>query len=399
MNPLVFLQSIDADPEQKTVKVDKKHWTGSWVSSVIFAHIDIHHTLHAHEQYQLCSIDRSLSFEFHSRVFKQLFHLVDQLIQRPLTMQWKFILHVCLKLFTIHLKFLSTMKKDLPSDASISHIDWTRFATTKDLQIWFDTLLNFVVRVEGDSSIEPILAQQVCKAMLAIVDQQMPSSIEKLIFIDSSIREDRSALCTEQLLIELSSNAMLWNWIQLLLNEKHANCPAFSILFSMLDLYFEPSLEKRLRTSLQQLFDRFQQFLVMQLIKNDRTVVPLLLQYLARLFHHTNDDLIQSVLIGIDLITSNDEDLDFTLIQPILFEILTLLTDVIRQSLSFNHSYCTYLYWIFGKTSHRLIVGPLKDPLETKYADLLTSPLLSGGCERNSSEQKFLMSIYHNTGE
>jgi len=94
-------------------------------------------------------------------------------------MEWKFILHVCLKLFTIHLKFLSTMKKDLPSDASISHIDWTRFATTKDLQIWFDTLLNFVVRVEGDSSIEPILAQQACKAMLAIVDQQMPSSIDR----------------------------------------------------------------------------------------------------------------------------------------------------------------------------------------------------------------------------
>lgn len=297
-NPLTYLKTIEADPRRKKVKQDTKQWTGLWASSIIFAHIDIHHTIHAHQQYQSGSIQNSISFEFHSRVFKELFQIINQLINNLSTIQWKYILHVCLKLFTIHLQFLSMMKRDLSSDASMDHIDWTRFATADELQIWFNTLSDFVVTVEQDSSMEPIIAQQTSKAMIAILDQQTSSSIERLIIIRNSIMQSQSSIWTEQLFRALSTNIMLWNWIQLLIKEEYEQQPevdraALSVLKSMIEFYFNPSLDQRMRQCLQQLFDRFQQFLFMQLIKTDRLSSPLIVRYLNLCLCHVNEDFIK----------------------------------------------------------------------------------------------------------
>ena len=148
----------------------------------------------------------------------------------------------------------------------------------------------------------------------------------------------------------------------------------------------------------------------------------LISQYLTYLFTNykdqisMTDDLFNSILIGLCLMTKTDKIFLYETIQPIFLSILPLLAEYYLKNL--NNEFISLL---IGKISSVLIIGSPQDSLEIKYTDQLKLPIFTGGCITNKSdyllnsnlviktqfqflnetkdENTFLMSIYNNVGE
>ena len=194
-----------------------------------------------------------MSFEFHPDTFKQLFHIIKQLTG-DLNVNLMYILIVCLRLFTTHLKYLFLITNN-------------SFELTDDeLQTWFDTLLILACH-ENTKPEEFIISKEASKALIEILNKKVSSFSEKLSFIHKHIIENKHFVLIKELLIELNTNTTLLNWIDILSDNKPEDMEAVNILYSFIDFHFNPSNEIKLKIKqhIQQILQRFQQFIFMRL--------------------------------------------------------------------------------------------------------------------------------------
>ncbi|CAF4787472.1 unnamed protein product, partial [Rotaria sp. Silwood1] len=342
-----------------------------------------------------------MSFDFHPNTFKQLFDIIQQLTVIPLedlNMNLTYILIICLRLFTKHLKFLFVLitnpfrnllftNDDIIKPVSINQdIDLNEFIHDNDLQTWFDTLL--ILACRDDEKLEQItICRQASKALMQILNKKMSTFTEKLSFIHKYIIENKHLILINELVVELNKNTTLLCWIELLCNNKSENITALNILYSFIDISFNSSneMESKMKQQIQQILQRFQQFLFIRLSSTS----SLANKYITYILSNLNDklvienELLNSILISLGLLT--ETHFNFVTIQPLITSVLPLLADLILKS-TMNEGIIannlSYMYWVLGKMSATLMVGPQPDALEMKYVEKLQSPLFAGGCER-----------------
>ncbi|CAF4718237.1 unnamed protein product, partial [Rotaria sp. Silwood2] len=342
-----------------------------------------------------------MSFEFHPNTFKQLFDIIQQLTVIPLedlNMNLTYILIICLRLFTRHLKFLFILitnpfrdllftNNDIIKPVSINQdIDLNEFIHDNDLQTWFDTLL--IIACRDDEKLEQItICREALKALMQILNKKMSTFTEKLSFIYKYILENKHFILINELLIELNKNTTLLCWIELLCNNKSETITALNILYSFIDISFNSSneMKPKVKQQIQQILQRFQQFLFIRLSSTS----SLANKYITYILSNLNDklvienELLNSILIGLGLMT--ETHFNFVTIQPLITSVLPLLADLILKSTMNGRIIADnlpYIYWVLGKMSATLIAGSHPDALEMKYVEKLQSPLFTGGCER-----------------
>ncbi|CAF1134425.1 unnamed protein product [Adineta steineri] len=409
-NPLTYLASIGAYPTTTMMIHDKKTFTGQWVAGAVMAHIDIHHILHAEKHYQSGKMDSSLFFDFHLETFRQLYHLIEQLSNNTETHvnnNLKFILNMCLRLFTTHLRYLSLLTSG----------DWIEYPTEEEWQTWFNTLLSLTT----NESENTICARQAAKAMICILEKQILSFSDRLIYMSQYILENRYPILTEEFSITLTHNTNIMAWIDYLCDEHEEKNQIWAILISLINLYDHSS------RSMQQILERFQQLLFVRLINGDTSIISVFIQYLSLFFNQCmiDNNLLASFLVGLSVLNVIEDPMRFTTIYTTILPILSdFILKHIAQSEINDKPQFRFTAWLLGKISHLLITGPPKHLLEIKYAEILKSPLFSCGCETNtmnealfqssmasysqltltdhivettSDDQEFLMSVYNNT--
>ncbi|CAM4807592.1 unnamed protein product, partial [Rotaria magnacalcarata] len=428
-NPLNYLISIGTFPNNEVNNLNDQKFTGQFISIFIFTHIDLDNTIHAKKRFESGSMYHSISFEFHPYTFKQLFHIIEQLTLLPkenLNENFIYILMICVRLFTNHLKFLSAMTIDLDQNllktnvniknhlefdhsSQTKRINLSDFATNDELKKWLHLLLTLVC-IENKRPEENIICKEASKAITYILDKYFSSFIQKLAFIHKYIIENEHDLLIEELLIELNSTLTLLCWIEVLCendDSKIVTPLAFTILYSFVNFYLNSPRDNKTQ-KMHQILQRFQQLLFSRLIPEYRiksmentddstdkftlSTVSLIIKYITHLLVNSNgklvivNELLNSILVGLCLIVEPEFQLNFTIIQQILSTLLPLLVDFIMQNMMDEESKQTYLhynYWLLSRMSHVLINGPLQDPLELKYSEKLQSPLFAGGCEQN----------------
>ncbi|UJR34786.1 hypothetical protein I4U23_027567 [Adineta vaga] len=382
-NPISYLKSIDAYPTSAMMKQDKKILTGQWITSVILAHIDIHHIIHAHNQFQSGKINSSLSFDFHLETFHQLFHFIEQLLQKieiDNNTNFNFLLNMCLRLFTTHLKYLSILSIDHHRKTTTNHtsseedIEWNDYPTDEQWQTWFDTLLALVTK----ESEYTICSRQAAKAIIIILEKQIVLFSDRLFYMLQHILENRHPILTEEFSIALTQNTTIMAWIDLLCNEHKGKNQTWSTVNSLIDLY------PRTSKSLQRILERFQQLLFARLITGDQSVTSVFIQYLLTLFNQCTIDskLFSSFLVNLSVLTIIEDRMRLT---TIFMNILPILSDFIIKHMTqieiADSSQFRYINWLFGKICHLLIIGRSTILFETEYSEMLKSPLFSCGSE------------------
>ncbi|CAF0744045.1 unnamed protein product [Didymodactylos carnosus] len=402
-----------------------------------------------------------MSFEFHPNTFKQLFHIIQQLTvttAEELNANLVQILIICLRLFTTHLKFLCAVTPNLHRDllatnedmkktvtvqssASNKEINLSEFATNDELRTWFDTLLMLACSRDGKQQ-QTVISREASKALIHVLDKYVPTFTDKLSFIHKYIFENKHPILIEQLITELNTNATLLSWIEVLCDnddnklEKRA---AFNILYSFTDIYLNSSSDMTTQR-IQQVLQMFQQLVFVRFLqRQELSTSSLIIKYITHILSHSIDkraivnDLLNSILVGLYLMTEIEKQFSLATIQPIFTAILPLTAEFVLQNTAnkeMAENNLHYNYWLLGKMSHVLMVGPPQDPLEVKYLDKLKSPLFAGGCERIttqnnqylldlfesnitvysqfnivdhrqqlSSDHEFLMSVYNNTDQ
>ncbi|CAF0824617.1 unnamed protein product [Adineta steineri] len=440
-NSLNYLKLINVYPNDKLMKTSKKNFTGQIVACVIFAHIDFHQTIHTQYRFRSGSMKKSISFEFHSQTFKILFDIIQQITTRQmqLNLNEQFIGNICLKLFTTLLKFLSAMTTDhhrnlsqnmeTPSIESNDSIHWNRFMNNNELHHWFDTLM-----ILTTDKYELNIRRQASKAIIHLIDIQSISFNDKLTLLHKYILENKNSVLIEQIAIELSTNAMLLSWIQLLVHDFKSvtASPSWIIFNSLLNIYFNSSIMIISKMSIEKIFERFQQLVFVQLIgkyqnkyiiaNDDHGIDLLAVQYIEQIFNQelVVNDLFKSILLGLGVMAK----IECSAIQPIFIAVLPLLVEFVLKNMNQKEDHVQYMYWLLGQMINTLIMGPPNDPFEMKHIDKLKSPLFAGGCEKinqsnlfesnmavycqlpvinfheeTSFDQEFLMSIYNNTDQ
>ena len=106
------------------------------------------------------------------------------------------------------------------------------------------------------------------------------------------------------------------------------------------------------------------------------------------------NDLFNSILIGLCLMTETNEIFNFENIQPIFTTILPLLTEYYLQNIVNDDNYRHFISWLIGKMSHILIIGSPQDSLEIKYINKLKLPIFTGGYETSIIEKSYYLLIY-----
>jgi hypothetical protein len=414
------LKSIEAFPNEQLIKLDDQRFSGQFISSIIFAHIDIDQEFNSKKQFQSASLNSSMSFEFHPNTFKQLFHIIEQLSAKDSNTAVVHILTVCLRLFTTHLKFLCAVKLNLDDD----------------LEKWFAVLLKLACDEKLDYK---AICREASKALIYVIEKKQSSFIEKLAFIHKYTIEQKYPILTEQLLLELNRKVTLLNWINMLCDDKPEKITAMTILYSFIDTYFNASsdISEEQRQCIKQILISFQQLLLARLTidKSSETSVPticiaassVIVEYITYLLSkHHDGEIFNSIMIGLGLMAQVEERFDFDTILPIFTSVLPLLAEYIIQRRN-TEEYLHYIDWLFGKMTNFIINGPKQNSLETKHTEKLKSPLFAGGCERiivdknpylnsllksnlaeysqfnigdqTSFDNEFLMSIYNNVDQ
>ena len=385
---LDYLKSINSYPTTELIKLDEKIFTGQFLSSIILSHIDIENEINSPKL-------SSISTEFHSDTFKYLFNIIEQLtVSSELNKTMNQILTICLRLFTTHLQFLSDIKSD----------DQKNYVTDEESTKWFELLLKLASNENKQAS----------KALIHVLNILKPSFSERLSLIHQYIIKDKHPILIKELFIELNKHEILLNWIEILCDEKTLN-----ILYSFIDLYFNTKNEQ-----IERLLLTFQQLLLSQLIDQcqkkttELQLSSLITQYLVYIFKKVSimNELFNSILIGLCLMTKTDEIFLYETIEPIFISILPLLTDYYLQNL--DNQYTEFVTFLLGRITQVLIIASPQDPLEIKHLTKLKLPIFAGGCVTDKNDdllnsnlaiysqfqlpcntqddQEFLMSVYNN---
>ncbi|CAF1253616.1 unnamed protein product, partial [Rotaria sordida] len=478
-----YLKMIGAFPNSRLIQLDEKEFTGPFVASVIMAHIDFYNGTHSIEQFKQGSIDSSISFEFHLDTFEQLFHIIEQLtITKPKDSNTivRHILTVCLRLFTTHLKFLCTAIPTLDRDLFLTSDEWkkivqissikskydidlSRFLNDNKFNIWFDLLLKLISN--DNENLEQIrICQEASKAMIYMLDKKVSSFVEKLSFFHTSIIENKYPLLVEQIFLELKKSVTLLNWIEVLINDDNTNkstdkTVASTILYSFVDVCLNSSnpIDPKHNDQIKQMLFMFQELLLIRLISPSRIetilndnrtenelhtcsisydAISFVINYLTYILNNcNNNDLLNSIFVGLCLMIKTEYIFNFNTIQPIITALLPILAEyllknIIKDDYEKNNLYS--ICWLIGKMSNLMIIGTEQNLSELKHIDKLKSILFAGGCEQiiiennkylfdlyksnlavysqfklyneiqqssPSSDDEFLMSVYNNTNE
>ncbi|CAF3581442.1 unnamed protein product [Rotaria sp. Silwood1] len=476
-----YLKIVGAFPNSRLIRLNEKEFTGPFVASVILSHIDFYNGTHSIEQFKQGSIDSSISFEFHMDTFEQLFHIIEQLTitkTKDSSIVIRHILTVCLRLFTTHLKFLCTVTPTLDRDLVLTSNEWektvktssnkpkcnidlSRFTSDNKFKLWFDLLLKLICN--DNENLEQItICREASKALIYIIDKTVSSFIDKLSFFHTSVIENKYPLLIEQIFLELKKNIILLSWIEILINEntnKSEKTVASTILFSFVDICLNSSnnIDPKHKEQIKQILFMFQELLLIRLISpsrietilnDDRTQnelrefsishdsISFVINYLTYILNMcTDNDLLNSIFVGLCLMIKTENIFNFNTIQPIITALLPILVEYLLKN-TINHEHeKNNLYsicWLIGKMSNVMIIGSEQNSSELKYIDKLKSPLFSGGCEQIiieknqylfdlyksnlaiysqfkldnemqqsslSSDDEFLMSVYNNTDE
>ncbi|CAF0741668.1 unnamed protein product [Adineta ricciae] len=388
-NPIAYLLSVSAYPSNKLMILNKKVFTGQYVAAVIMGHIDIYHNLHADKQYQSGNLNSSLFFHFHPDTFRQLFHLIEQLVHKKDTFtnaNLKFMLNMCLRLFTIHLKYLSILSRDDDwiSMTDSNENDWNDYPTDEVWQTWYD-LLFLLTTNEFQNTIH---ARQAMKAIVYILEKRIPLFSDRLSYMFQCIEENKCSAVTVEFSSALARDANIITWIDILSNESVKTNQGWFILESFIVHYHQSS------ASVQRIAERFQQLLFAQLMKGNVSILPIFIRYMTLIFNQdiTKQHLMKSFLMGLSFLTvTKDQNCSVTFfihILPILVDFILIYstTEVIDNGQFY------YLAWLLGQISHRLITDQLIQPLEIKYAEILKLPLFSSGRESNTMNDMLFQS-------
>ncbi|CAF1202897.1 unnamed protein product, partial [Didymodactylos carnosus] len=213
-NPLEYLQIINVLPNTSLMTLDESQFSPIFLASVLLAHIDFHHEMNSKYAFETNSLNNSFSFTLHSDTFKQLFDIIQSLSITQLSHHTAYILVVCLRLFTTHLKFLIK-----------SALDTTEFVSNKELHQWKEFMFrlsteNEIRTIDDNQSlykeIRTIVCTEASKAFIYLLEKLTPKLIDKLQFIYQYIIDNKYPILIQQLLINLHNNVTLKTWIELL---------------------------------------------------------------------------------------------------------------------------------------------------------------------------------------
>ncbi|UJR06751.1 hypothetical protein I4U23_011038 [Adineta vaga] len=423
-NPLAYLASIGAYPTLTMMKHERKTFTGQWITGATMAHIDIHHILHAEKQYRSSKMNSSLSFDFNFETFHQLFQFIEQLSHMNRTrgnVTLNFILNVCLRLFTTHLKYLLLLISDDNRNLLSKEFGWNEDRIDKEWKTWFDVFLSLAT----NQSENTIASRQAAKAIVYILEKQIFSFTDRLLYMSQHILENRYSILTEEFSIALADNINLMTWIDLLYDEHEEKNQTWTILNSLMNHYSHST------KSVQRILERFQRLIFVRLIHGDKntSLISVFIRYLSLLFEQCmiDTDLFISFLVQLSTLNVIEDRIRSI---TIFMAILPLLSDFILKYITHTEMndkpQFRYIAWLLGRISYLLISGQPSHLLETKYTEMLKSPLFSGGCEINplnetlfhsnmarysqftlidysiqtiSNDQEFLLSVYNNTDQ
>lgn len=414
-----YLKSTGTYPNTELLNLNEQTFTGEFISSILLSHIDIENRINTlTKNYQL----NSFACEFHPNTFTYLFNIIEQIsmVSQP-NKTLNYILVICLRLFTTHLKILSDIKND-------ESLDLKDFLINDQLTKWFDLLLKLAC---NDDSEQSFISEEASKAFIHVINIKSSLFVERLTFIHQYIVENKHTTLIKKFLIELNNHEILSMWIDNLSNESHEDS-LLKILYSFIDLYFNRN--DSYKSSIEKILLSFQHFLIIRLINqsekkiltnNELQLSSLTNEYLTYIFKHClpliNDEnnLFNSILIGLCLMTKVNEILVYEALQPIFITILPLLAEYYLNNLS--HPYRDIICYLIGKISYVLIIGSPQDYLEIKHNNQLKLPIFYGGYRTNKcdhlvnsnlavytqyelpfdsqDDQDFLMSIYNNTDE
>ncbi|CAF4263498.1 unnamed protein product, partial [Rotaria sordida] len=413
-----YLKSIGSYPNTQLLNLNKELFTGQFISSIILSHIDIENQINLFTKQSKLS---SISCEFHPNTFKYLFNIIEQLTTTSLLQSNHTVIHIlniCLRLFTTHLQILSDIKID-------NQIDLTTYIIDDELKKWFELLLKLVCNENFE---QLTICKEASKALINVINIQTSSFDEKLSLIHQYIIENKYPILIKRFLIELNKHEILFNWIDILCDENKKSS-ILQILYSFIDLYF--NINDELKSLIEQILLSFQKFLLFRLIdqyekknltNNELQLSSLITQYLTYIFKNyvkkisNVNNLFNSILIGLCLMTKTNEIFLYESIQSIFISILPLLAEYYLQNL--NNEYNEFISYLLGKISHVLILGSPQDSLEIKHINQLKLPIFAGGYifDKNNyllnsnlaiysqfqltyntqDDKDFLMSVYNN---
>ncbi|CAF5096042.1 unnamed protein product, partial [Rotaria sp. Silwood1] len=360
---LCHLTSIGAYPIARLRKLNKKEFTGQFISYCIFLHIDFHNRINGEQRFNSSSFENSVSFEFHFDIIEQLFDIIKQLTNASDT-KLNHILVICLRLFKVHLKYLFTLTNLSSSMPFVSEII-NSLISNDNFKLWFDTLLKLIFETNEKSDV----CTQASECLIQLLDSKLFSFTDKLSFTYQNLIKNKSSILTKQLLIELNSNSTLFKWIEMLSNDKIDNSIAYNILFLYLNIHFQSSNDN---------LQKFQQIIFMQLSPSTSTLAN---KYISHVFNNTNDpSFLNPILTGLAFLT--EKYFNFPTIQSIITNALPIVEEYLFRTSHNLH----YISWLLATMNSTLIIGPQNDSLELEYFDKLQSPLFAGGSEKLSIE-------------
>lgn len=448
---LDYLKSIGVYPNTKLFNIEEKQFTGQMISSIILAHVDFDHDNYNMEQYLNGSINSSFSFDFNRDTFKLLFNIIEQMIDKTKSENnptITFILHICVKLFVTHLKFLDSLQLNINTDLFLTNDEWSKsflwdrfsllskdinlndFATETELQQWFQLFFKMASNDEDVDQLQSIEFRKLAsQGLIYLLDKTTLSFAEKLSFMHKHIFENKHHQLIEQLWSEFNRKMFLLSWIENLCNEnehKAESRTALSILYSFIDNYINPTnhfKEDQQRQKIKELLLSFQKLLLSRIIiqsckidnisflkSNDRInekfssgISTLMINYMNHIVtnYMDNDDILKNfldpILLCLSILVNTAEKTNFFVIQPILTSFLPKVAEYVLQNYNNETKLNAYLYsvsWLLSRMSQYLIIGSSKSSLENKYIDQLNSILFINGHEENlNNNQQSLSDI------
>ncbi|CAF3719514.1 unnamed protein product [Rotaria sp. Silwood1] len=381
---LEYLKTIEAFPNTQLIVLNEKKFTGQFISSILLVHIDLHNQFHTKSQFERCSMNSSFSFEFESETFKCLYEIIEQLMimESSSNNNLEYILTVCLRLFTTHLKFLITSNIDNFHD----------FINENDLEKWFTLISKFAFNDKSDER-----KKVASEALIYLIEKKLSSFSKILTFFHTYIMENKHPILIEKLFDKLAQNIFIYKWIEALCDDRNIQDRelAYIVLHSFIDIVLKSSsMDVKKVSQIQEIILMFQELLLVHLNNQPIDISDELelsglstlgMEYTTHVIKYCIQQRVKSVLLEsllLGLCTLTESKFNFAYIQPIFASILPIFAEYLTQiTIDVDDKNIYLISWLFGKMIHRLIVGPQESPLEKKYHTTLKLPLFAGGYE------------------
>ncbi|CAF0796987.1 unnamed protein product [Rotaria sordida] len=395
---LEYLKSIEAFPSTQLITLHERKFTGQFISTILLVHIDLHNQLHAKSQFERGSVIGSFSFEFERETFKYLYEIIEQLtmMQSSSNNNFEYILTICLRLFTAHLKFLIASNIDNFHD----------IMNESDIEKWFILISKFVF---DDKSEER--KKEASKVFIDLIDKKLSSFPKMLTYFHTYIMENKHPILVEQLFDRLTQNIFIYKWIEILCNDHNVQdrALAYTILNSFIDIVLKPSsMDVEKVNQLREIILMFQELLFVYLNNQpmdlsdeleSSALSTLGMEYTTHVIKYCIQQRVQNVLLEqllLGLCTLTESKFNFASVQPIFSAILPIFAEYLTQTtIDVDDNNIYLISWLFGKMSHRLIVGPQESPLEKKYNTTLKLPLFAGGYETlKTNNNSYLSNLF-----